>query len=204
MLFQQLTEAKAVTIPHLQHTLRFFRLPVSGEKATLIKRLVDHLLGAHNRTYQTSFLIFLHTFARGDPDVIQRFEQTTISGKAYPTRVLSMRFVALRLLYNTFQKGLFCDDLPSEVNIKVLLYDDATSELSWPLYASFLGFVADLNVFKETSLDSEILRLLPWFIGLVPETKDTCKQIDQIKSVELKELLQQPFYINNHKITLQL
>ena len=124
--------------------MRFFGLLVSGKRATLIERLVNHLLGDYRRTYQTSFRIFLHTFARGNPAVIQRFE----------------------------------------------LYDDATSELSWPLYASFLGFVADPNVFKETASDSEIFRLLPWFIGLVAETKDTCKQIDQIKSAELKELLQ--------------
>ena len=50
--FQQLTEVKAVTIPRLRYTLQsFFSLPVSGKKATLIKRLVDHLLGAHNHTY---------------------------------------------------------------------------------------------------------------------------------------------------------
>ena len=86
----------------------------------------------------------------------------------------SMRYVFLQLLDNAFHYDLFVEDLPHEVIIPFLIYDDASSELTWPVYVSLLGFVADPTIFKKTASDPEVLRLNPWFLALAPEAKDIC------------------------------
>jgi hypothetical protein len=204
VLIAHLSSVTGLTRYRLENSLRFFGLNTSGKKKILIERLVNHLLGPHRCTYEISWLILASTAAKGDNTITRRFKRTTVEGKQHNAHMRSMRYALLRLLDNAFHKDLFVDDLPNDVVIPFLIYDDASSELSWSVYGSLLGFVIDPAIFKKTASDAKVLHLKPWFLALAPETKNICNQIDKLKSTELKAVVQRPFYVNGHKITFQL
>jgi len=175
---------------------------VSGVKQELIGRLVSHLMGPHRQTYEYSWWMFVYASTKTQ-EALPRLFTATVLGDPYPARQLSMRYVIYWLLHRAFHLNLFRKDLPTSVVLPFLIYDDATSQLTWPVYASLLGFVRDINIFGENHLDSEILQLFPWFIGLVPESKETCHHIDLVKSVELKEVVMRPFILQGHTFHLK-
>ena len=203
-LITQWTDDRRFTLVRLKAALHFFNLHVTGKRATLIQRLMDHLTGAHRRTFSISWTIAIYVAAEGVRDLRRHFERVSTLGTPYPARALSMRFIMLKLLWAGMEKGLFRDDLPSSFTVPFLIYDDATSELSWPLYSSSLGFVWDPEIFQDSCEDKDILRLECWFMGLVPETKDSCRCIDTIKSAGLKDCLNKPFFIKNKEISVKL
>ena len=95
--------------------------------------------------------------AEGVRDLHHHFERVSTLGTPYPARALSIRFIMLKLHWAGMEKRLFRDDLPFSFIVPFLIYNDATSELSWPLYSSSLGFIWDPEIFQDSCEYKDIL-----------------------------------------------